>query len=111
MPDSAPKPPLKALHPDSSLNPGKLSAIDRLSTESMLASLLSGAPNCLKTRTDGTILEGRHRIHILRKRGVGCGQSPARRHDEGTRVTKFYWVNGPWNGKLALAGRPRGGDW
>ncbi|MFL6446047.1 MAG: dual specificity protein phosphatase family protein [Candidatus Sulfotelmatobacter sp.] len=26
-------------------------------------------------------------------------------------MTKFYWVNGPWNGKLALAGRPRGGDW
>jgi protein-tyrosine phosphatase len=26
-------------------------------------------------------------------------------------VTNFYWVNGPWNGKLALAARPRGGDW
>lgn len=26
-------------------------------------------------------------------------------------MTKFYWVNGPWNGKLAVAGRPRGGDW
>ena len=26
-------------------------------------------------------------------------------------MTKFYWLNGPWNGKLALAGRPRGGDW
>ncbi len=76
MPDSAPKPPLKALHPDSSLNPGKLSAIDCLSTESLLASLLPGVPNRLKTRTDGTILEGHHRIHILRKRGVDVDNLP-----------------------------------
>jgi protein-tyrosine phosphatase len=26
-------------------------------------------------------------------------------------VTKLYWVKGPWPGKLALAARPRGGDW
>ncbi|MGA9863256.1 MAG: dual specificity protein phosphatase family protein [Terriglobales bacterium] len=25
--------------------------------------------------------------------------------------TEFYWVDGPWPGKLALAARPRGGDW
>src|SRR5450755_3483963 len=25
--------------------------------------------------------------------------------------TELYWVNGPWPGKLALASRPRGGDW
>jgi protein-tyrosine phosphatase len=25
--------------------------------------------------------------------------------------TTLYWVNGPWPGKLALAARPRGGDW
>lgn len=25
--------------------------------------------------------------------------------------TKIYWVDGPWTGKLALASRPRGGDW
>jgi protein-tyrosine phosphatase len=25
--------------------------------------------------------------------------------------TQFYWVSGPWNGKLALIPRPRGGDW
>lgn len=25
--------------------------------------------------------------------------------------TKLYWVDGPWLGKLALAARPRGGDW
>jgi protein-tyrosine phosphatase len=25
--------------------------------------------------------------------------------------THLYWVNGSWPGKLALAARPRGGDW
>jgi protein-tyrosine phosphatase len=25
--------------------------------------------------------------------------------------TQVYWVDGPWLGKLALAARPRGGDW
>jgi len=25
--------------------------------------------------------------------------------------TELYWVDGPWPGKLALASRPRGGDW
>ena len=26
-------------------------------------------------------------------------------------ATKLYWVEGPWPGKLAVAARPRGGDW
>ena len=25
--------------------------------------------------------------------------------------TKLYWMEGPWPGKIALAARPRGGDW
>jgi protein-tyrosine phosphatase len=25
--------------------------------------------------------------------------------------TELHWVDGPWSGKLALASRPRGGDW
>jgi protein-tyrosine phosphatase len=25
--------------------------------------------------------------------------------------TQLFWVEGPWLGKLALASRPRGGDW
>jgi protein-tyrosine phosphatase len=25
--------------------------------------------------------------------------------------TELYWVDGPWSGKLAMASRPRGGDW
>ena len=26
-------------------------------------------------------------------------------------ATNLHWVEGPWSGKLALASRPRGGDW
>lgn len=25
--------------------------------------------------------------------------------------TDLYWIDGPWNGRLAIAARPRGGDW
>ena len=69
-------PPLKPLHPDSSLIPAKLSKFDRLSTEVLLASLGLGEEGCLKTRPDGTILDGHHRIHILRQRGVDVDGLP-----------------------------------
>lgn len=69
-------PPLKSLHPDSSLNAVKLAQMSRLSTEVLLASLLSGDQHSLKTRPDGTILEGHHRIHILRQRGVDVDSLP-----------------------------------
>ena len=26
-------------------------------------------------------------------------------------MTKLFWLTGPWKGKVALAARPRGGDW
>src|SRR5919108_2702095 len=26
-------------------------------------------------------------------------------------ATKLYWIDGPWPGRLAMASRPRGGDW
>jgi hypothetical protein len=63
-------PPLKPLHPDCSLNPVKLVQMERISTEAILASLLPGEQGCLKTRRDGTILDGHHRIYVLRKRGI-----------------------------------------
>jgi len=69
-------PPLKPLHPDSSLNAGKLAKMEWVSTEALLASLAPGLRDCLKTRPDGTILDGHHRIHILRKRGVDVDRLP-----------------------------------
>jgi hypothetical protein len=69
-------PPLKPLHPDSSLNAGKLAQLDKLSTEALRLSLLPGQQDCLKTRPEGTILDGHHRIHILRQRDVDVDDLP-----------------------------------
>lgn len=63
-------PPLKPLHPDTSINPVKLTIFDRLSTQAILSSLVPGQGGCLKTRRDGTILDRHHRICVLRKRGI-----------------------------------------
>jgi hypothetical protein len=77
MPHSEQFPPLKPIHPESSLNAVKLAAFDRLSTEVLLASLIPGQDRgCLKTRRDGTILDGHHRICILRRRGVNVDVLP-----------------------------------
>jgi hypothetical protein len=69
-------PPLQPLHLDSSLNAAKLAQMERLSTEVLLLSLSPGSQGCLKTRPDGTILDGHHRIHILRKRDVDVDGLP-----------------------------------
>jgi hypothetical protein len=76
MADLPPTPPLKPLHPDSSLNPGKLAKMDRLSSEDLCASLLPPQDGCLKTRAEGTILDGHHRVYILRSRGVDVDRLP-----------------------------------
>ena len=75
MADSPKFPPLKSLHAESSLNPGKLAKMEKLSTEILERSLLEG-DHCLKTRPDGTILEGHHRIYVLRSRGVDVDNLP-----------------------------------
>jgi hypothetical protein len=76
MVDQPRYPPLKSLHPDSSINPVKLAKLERLSTEALLASLLPEQEGCLKTRPEGTILDGHHRIHVLRQRGVDVDHLP-----------------------------------
>lgn len=57
---------MKPLHPDSSLNAVKLQQIDRLTTEALKQSLLPGQKDSLKVRPDGTMLDGHHRVSILR---------------------------------------------
>jgi hypothetical protein len=76
MVDQPRYPPLKSLHPDSSINPVKLAKLEGLSTETLLASLLPEQEGCLKTRPEGTILDGHHRIHVLRQRGVDVDRLP-----------------------------------
>jgi hypothetical protein len=68
--------PLKPLHPDSSLNPVKLTAIEKLSTDAIKRSLTPGTAHSLKTRPDGTMLDGHHRIHVLRRRNENVDLLP-----------------------------------
>ncbi len=75
MTDSRKLPPLKSLHPDSYLKADKLAKLEELSTDEIIASLRAGG-HCLKTRPDGTILDGHHRIYILRQRRVVVDQLP-----------------------------------
>jgi len=76
MKDSPKLPPLKSLHPESSLNPAKLAKMDKMSNENLIASLQPGLRDCLKTRPDGTILDGHHRIYLLRRRGIDVDRLP-----------------------------------
>jgi hypothetical protein len=69
-------PPLRPLHSDASLNLAKLLEMERRTTDVLQNSLLPGKKDCLKTRPDGTILDGHHRIYILRKRGVDVDVLP-----------------------------------
>jgi len=69
-------PPLKSLHQETSLSPAKLAALEKISTEELKKSLSPGQPHCLKTRPDGTILDGHHRVHILRRRGENVDALP-----------------------------------
>jgi hypothetical protein len=76
MTDSKQFPPLKSLHSEGSLNAAKLTKFDCFATEVLVASLALEEEGCLKTRPDGTILDGHHRIHILRSRGIQVDDLP-----------------------------------
>lgn len=76
MSEKQPLPPLKNLHAESSLILSKLDQFERLSTDALLQSLMPGQQHCLKTRPDGTIIDGNHRIYVLRKRQVGVDTLP-----------------------------------
>jgi len=68
--------PLKPIHSNSSLIPSKLANYGRLSDRELIDSLRLGQPGSLKCRPDGTIVDGHHRIKILRDRGVDVNSLP-----------------------------------
>lgn len=67
---------LKSLHTDESLLPLKLEQFRRLSTDELCRSLAPDQPGALKVRPDGTIVDGHHRIKVLRERGVDVDGLP-----------------------------------
>jgi hypothetical protein len=76
MSESSPYPPLKPLHSDSSLSEVKLNELNRVPTELIEQSLMPGSKDSLKVRPDGTILDGHHRLKILRSRGIDVNVLP-----------------------------------
>lgn len=76
MPEANANPPLKSLHPDSSLSLPKLSKFEQQATDMLIQSLIPGQRDSLKARPDGTILDGHHRIYVLRRRGVNVDALP-----------------------------------
>ena len=69
-------PALKFLHAGTFLSRAKLAVLEQIPTEVLIASLAPGHRDCLKTRPDGTILDGHHRVHVLRERGVEVDTLP-----------------------------------
>lgn len=69
-------PPLQPLHPDHQLLALKLEQFRRFTTEVLIASLRPGQAGSLKARKDGTILDGHHRLKILRERGIEIDTLP-----------------------------------
>jgi len=70
------QPPLRLLHLESALSQAKMTQYDKLSTQEIVASLQPGQPGSLKARPDGTVLDGHHRLKILRDRGIDIDSLP-----------------------------------
>ena len=70
------KPPLKPLHPDDHFTQLKLEKFRELPTEVLIDSLTPGRENALRVKQDGTVMEGNHRIKILRERSIDVDNLP-----------------------------------
>ncbi len=70
------QPPLKFLHAETSLIELKLEYFRKVSTEDLIESLKPELKGALKTKPDGTIMDGHHRIKVLFERGVDVDKLP-----------------------------------
>jgi hypothetical protein len=68
--------PLRFLHSDDVINQVKLDVFRRQSSDSIKLALLPGKPGSLKTRPDGTVLDGHHRLFVLLERGENIDELP-----------------------------------
>jgi len=64
------------LHSEVILSKVKLERIRTVGTAELMESLRPGQPGALKTRPDGTVLEGHHRLVVLRERGIDVNILP-----------------------------------
>jgi hypothetical protein len=70
------EPPLRFLHSEAILSQAKLARFRTLETAELLESLRPTRPGALRTRADGTVLEGHHRLAVLRERGINIDVLP-----------------------------------
>lgn len=70
------QPPLKFLHSENNLIGLKLEYFRRISTEDLIESLKPEQEGALKTKSDGTIMDGHHRIKVLSERGIDVNNLP-----------------------------------
>jgi hypothetical protein len=70
------EPPLRLLHSEATLSQVKLERFRAIATAGLIESLRPGQIGGLITRPDGTVLEGHHRLVILRERGVDIDGLP-----------------------------------
>ena len=68
--------PLKMLHADDALNRVKVEKFNKLSDKELIDPLRPGQVGSLKARPDGTVLDGHHRLKILRERGIDIDALP-----------------------------------
>jgi hypothetical protein len=69
-------PKLKPLHGEHALINLKLQMFRKLATEVLIDSLKPGQTGSLKARPDGTMVDGHHRIKVLRDQGVKVDSLP-----------------------------------
>ncbi len=69
-------PALRFLHEAETLNGVKLDYFRRVSITGLRASLAPGQEGALKTHSDGTVLDGHHRLQILLERGQDINDLP-----------------------------------
>jgi ParB-like chromosome segregation protein Spo0J len=67
---------LKFLHSERSLSHAKLVKYSKPSTQELIDSLQPGKIGSLKIRSDGTVIDGHHRLKILKDRGVDIDALP-----------------------------------
>ncbi|MFC5182424.1 polymorphic toxin-type HINT domain-containing protein [Actinomadura harenae] len=85
-------PPLKSLHPDSSLDKSSLDFWGKQDTEDILFSLRPGAKEALRVKPDGTIANGNTRIKVLRDRGYDVDSLPREPYGSSRPMTdEDFW--------------------
>jgi len=67
---------LKFLHSEENLIQLKLEYFRRFSTDDLIKSLKPEQVGALKTKKDGTMMDGHHRIKVLIERGIDVNQLP-----------------------------------